>query len=224
MASSNNLLVEIQWLTRGYPQSPSFIFDKFNFKLFKNDFCFILGKSWVWKTTLIKFLIRYLSPPKKMIFYKKEDIARFTDNEVQKYRRKIWVIFQDYKLIEWKTVKQNILYPLEISGHNDENMNKRLNEILYKMELMDKKDVLVPYLSWWEKQRVAIARALINNPEFIIADEPTWNLDRETSQKIADLLIDINKNWNTILFITHDLELIEYVRSKYNDIKIVKLD
>lgn len=222
MSKAWELLVEIQWLTWWYKDSPTFVFDKFNFKLFKNDFCFILWKSWVWKTTLVKFLQRQIVPPKKMIFYKKEDIARFTDNEVQRYRRKIWVIFQDFKLIDWKTVKQNILYPLEISGHDDEKMRKKLNDILYKMDLMDKKDVLVPQLSWWEKQRVAIARALISNPEFIMADEPTWNLDRDTSQKIADLLIDLNKQWNTILFITHDLELVEYVKNKHN-IKIVNL-
>lgn len=220
---SDNLLVDIQWLIRWYPNSPSFVFNKFDFKLYKNDFCFISWKSGVWKTTLIKFLIRNLMPPKKMIYYKREDIARFSNKEVQFYRRKIWVIFQDYKLIEWKTVKQNILYPLEISWFNNDKMNKKLNEILYKMELMDKKDILSPHLSWWEKQRIAIARALINNPEFIIADEPTWNLDRETSLKIADILIDLNKIWNTILFITHDIELMNYVKDKHSKVKLFKL-
>ncbi len=220
--SENNLLVDIQWLTRWYINTPNFIFDKFDFKLYKNDFCFILWKSWIWKTTLTKFLIWQESIPKKMIFYKKEDISRFTENEIQSYRRKIWVIYQDYKLIDWKTVKENIIYPLEISWYDEEKINKKLNDILYKMDLMDKKDVLVPTLSWWEKQRVAIARALITTPEFIIADEPTWNLDKETSEKIVDILIDLNTQWNTILFITHDLELIEYAK-KYHNIRVIKL-
>lgn len=223
MPREKELLVEIQWLIWWYPNTPTFIFNKFDFKLYKNDFCFVMWKSWVWKTTLVKFLMRQLNPPKKMIYYKKEDISRFQDHEIQKYRRRIGVIYQDYKLIERKTVKQNIIYPLEIVWESQETINRRLNEVLYKMWLMDKKDTLIPYLSWWEKQRVAIARALITNPEFIIADEPTWNLDLNTAKKIADILIEINKSWKTILFITHDINLLEYVKSKY-DIKIVEMN
>lgn len=220
--NKSDLLVEIQWLTRGYEKSPSLIFDKFNFKIYKNDFYFILWRSWVGKTTLSKFLIRHLKPPKKMIFYKKEDIARFTDAEAQRYRRKIWVIYQDFKLIDRKTVQQNIAYPLELVWEDPLKIEKKVNDILYKMELMDKRDEKIPYLSWWEKQRVAIARALVAKPEFIIADEPTWNLDQDTSKRIADILIDINREWNTVLFITHDMELLEYIKTKIS-IKLVKL-
>lgn len=216
------LLIDIVWLTRWYKSSPSFIFDKFDFKLMKNDFCFICWKSWVWKTTLSKFLTRQLNFPRKMIFYKKEDLSRFSNREVQKYRRKVWVIYQDYKLINRKTVKENIIYPLEICWEKTNKINQKLNDILYKIWLFDKKDILIPYLSWWEKQRVSIARALISNPEFIIADEPTWNLDFITWQKIMDILIDLNKIWNTILFITHDISLIEYAKTKI-DARIVNI-
>jgi len=217
-----NLLVEIQWLTWWYPESPSMVFDKFDVKIFKNDFCFVIWKSWIWKTTLLNFLIRKFSPPKKMIYYKKEDIARFSNYEVQSYRRKIWMIYQDFKLIDWKTVKENIAYPLEIIWEDPSKIDKKVNEILYKTELMSKKDVLAPHLSWWEKQRVAIARALIGEPEFILADEPTWNLDQETSKKIADLLIEVNKAWNTIVFVTHDIQLLDYVKAKHN-VKIINM-
>lgn len=220
--SPENLLVDIQELRWGFPKSANFIFDKFNFKLYKNDFCFILGKSWVGKTTLTKFLIRQLSVPKKMIFYKKEDISRFTSSEVQWYRRRIWVIYQDYKLIDRKTVSENITYPLEIAWYKENKIKLKLDDMLEKMELKDRKDAMVPSLSWWEKQRVSIARALIANPEFIIADEPTWNLDRETAERIVDVLIDLNKQWNTIIFITHDLELINYARNQHN-VRIIKL-
>ncbi len=210
------LLVEIQDLTWGYPKSPSLIFDKFNFNLYKDDFCFVFGRSWVGKTTLIKFLIRSITPPPKMIFYRKEDISRFTKKEVQKYRRRIWVVYQDFKLIDHKTVKENVEYPLEILWAKYDIIKKRVNDILYRMNLMDKRNVYTPYLSWGEKQRVAIARALVTNPEFIIADEPTWNLDDQTSKEILDYLIELNKAWNTILFITHDLTLKDYVREKHS--------
>lgn len=216
-------LVEIEDLTWWYPWCPNFIFEKFNFKLDKQDFCFVLWKSGVWKTTLIKFLVRQLLPPKKMIFYKKEDIARFSNKEIQKYRRKIWVIYQDFKLIDYKTVQENIEYPMQIIWQKASFIKKKSNEILYKMNLMDKKTFYPPQLSWWEKQRVSIARALITDPEFIIADEPTGNLDKETSREISDYLVSLNEQGHTILFITHDLELMEYVKKQNKKIKSIKI-
>lgn len=217
-------LIEIENLTRGYPGSPSFVFKDFSFKLYPKEFVFIIGKSGSWKTTLVKFLIRQLKPPKKTIFFNKEDVSRFSDWEVQKYRRRLGVIFQDFKLIEWKTVWENIAYPLKLFRVPNNKIKEKVNKILYDLHLMDKKDELIPKLSWGEKQRVAIGRALITNPDFIIADEPTWNLDWETSKKIADIMISLNKQWNTILFITHDLMLVDYVKNKYPSSRVVNIN
>lgn len=220
--SDKDLLIEIQNLTWWYKWTPNFIFKDFNLNLYDEDFVFILWESWIWKTTLVKFLIRQLKPPKKMIFHKKEDIARFTNWEVQKYRRKIWVVFQDFKLIDYKTVKENIEFPLEIVWQKISKKQDKIDELLHNLNLTDKKNTLAPKLSGWEKQRVAIARALITNPEFIIADEPTGNLDKNTSYWIANTLMELNKKWNTIVFITHDLDLVKYVSSKHN-VKIIKI-
>jgi len=216
-------LIEIENLTWGYPSSHNFIFEKFNFKLFEWDFTILSWRSGRGKTTLIKFLIRQLRPPKKSVFFKKEDIARFSNSEVQKYRRNIWVIFQDFKLIEWKSVFENIAYNLEMRWEKKSNIEKKVNEVLYKVWLFDKKDIKIPYLSWWEKQRVAIARALVGDPKFIIADEPTGNLDSQTAKQIADLLIDLNNQWNTVLFITHDTNLIMYIKNKQKNIKEIEI-
>jgi len=216
-------LIEIENLTWGYPSSHNFIFEKFNFKLFEGDFTILLWKSGSWKTTLVKFLIRQLKPPKKSIFFRKEDIARFSNSEVQKYRRNIWVIFQDFKLIEWKTVFENIAYNLEMRWEKKDKIEKKVNEVLYKVWLFDKKDEKIPYLSWWEKQRVAIARALISNPKFIIADEPTWNLDTQTAIQIANLLIELNNQWNTVLFITHDINLVNYIKNHKKWVREVEI-
>jgi len=216
-------LIEIENLKWWYESSYKFLFDNFSFKLYERDFLILLWRSGSGKTTLVKFLIRQLKPPRKTIYFKKEDISRFSDSEVQKYRRNIWVIFQDFKLIDWKTVYENIAYNLEMRGENKEKIEKKVNEVLYKVGLFDKKDVKIPYLSWWEKQRVAIARALVSDPQFIIADEPTGNLDPLTAKQIVDLLIDLNNQWNTVLFITHDMNLVSYLKSKKKWVREVDL-
>jgi cell division transport system ATP-binding protein len=156
------------------------------------------------------------------MFHKKEDIARYGTKEVQAYRRNIGVVYQDFKLIERKNVAENIAYPLEIAGIGKKKRNEKVDQILKLLELEDKKKTKIPLLSGGEKQRVAIGRALINNPEFIIADEPTGNLDRENSKKIAQTLIKLNKQGNTIVLITHDQQLMQRV-NKHHDTKTIEL-
>lgn len=213
-------IIKIENLTRWYDSSQN-IFDGFNFQLDRKDFCFLTGKSWVGKTTLVKFLLRQLTPPHKMIFYKKEDLSRYDDDEVQLYRRNLGVVFQDYKIVDNQTVEENVLLPLTI--WNDPVDQDHIKKILKLLKIEDKKDTLCKYLSWWEKQRVSIARALASDPEFIIADEPTGNLDRDNTTAIADALIELNNSGHTILFITHDQKLIEYCKSKNEEIRVVEL-
>lgn len=216
MDSHSAPLIDIQWLTRWYPESPKPLFQDLTLTLKSQDFCFVVGKSGVGKTTLIKFLIRQLVPPKKMIFHKQEDIARYTDKEVQAYRKNLGVIFQDFKLIEWKNVFENIVHPLRLDGYEiTPEIEQRVDSILETLEMTDKKESSILHLSGGEKQRVAIARALIREPQFLIADEPTGNIDDEAARTIADIMITLNKKWHTILFITHDHTLIEYVNTKH---------
>ncbi len=215
-------LISIEGLTRRYPKTNTSVFEGLECTIEPHDFCFIVGRSGVGKTTLVKFLIRQLQPPKKMIFHAQEDIARFTRDEVQTYRRRIGVIYQDFKLIEWKTVAENVAYPLEIVGVEKTLVDQKVDYVLWLVWLQSKKETNITFLSWGEKQRVAIARALINSPEFIIADEPTGNLDHEAALKVADTLIELNKAGHTIIFITHNLQLIEYVREK-QAIKVMEL-
>ena len=143
-----------------------------------------------------------------------DDMAHYTDADIQRYRRKIWIVFQDYKLIDALSVKDNIIYPLKIQWDDDATIQAKYRAITSKLHIEDINKLSCETLSWWEKQKVAIARAMINNPEFIIADEPTGNLDWEYTQEIWDVLIEANKMWNTILLITHDVHLLNYIKSK----------
>ena len=212
--SSFESLIEIQNLTWWYPDTPNLIFDHLNMTIFTWDFIFLVWKSGAGKTTLVKFLIRQLTPPKKTIFFKKEDIARFDDTEVQHYRRKIWVIYQDYKLLEWRTVYQNLIVPLHIQWVHTNQYEKQISHYLQLIGLEHKIHTPIEHLSWWEKQRVTIWRALLSQPEFFIADEPTWNLDRDNSILVADTLIKLHKEWNTVILISHDAQLIKYISER----------
>lgn len=207
-------LIAIKDLTRWYPDSKKPLFKKLNFELFKWEFTVVIGKSGVWKSTLVKFLIWQFRPFTRTVYYKMDDMARYSDADIQKYRRKIWIVFQDYKLIDALSVKENITYPLKLEDQDDATIQSKYREITSKLHIEDINKMDCKALSWWEKQKVAIARAMINNPEFIIADEPTGNLDWEYTQEIWDLLIEANNIWNTILLITHDVHLLDYIKSK----------
>lgn len=207
-------LIAIKDLTRWYPDSKKPLFKKLSFELFKWEFTVIIGKSWVWKSTIVKFLIWQLRPYTRTVYYRMDDMAHFSDADIQKYRRKIWIVFQDYKLIDALTVKENITYPLRLKWDDDATIQAKYRNITSKLHIEDINKLDCNALSWWEKQKVAIARAMINNPEFVIADEPTGNLDWDYTQEIWDLLIEANKTWNTILLITHDVHLLNYIKSK----------
>lgn len=209
-------LIAIKDLTRWYPDSKKPLFKKLNFELFKWEFTVVIGKSGVWKSTLVKFLIWQFRPFTRTVYYKMDDMARYSDADIQKYRRKIWIVFQDYKLIDALSVKENITYPLKLEDQDDATIQSKYREITSKLHIEDINKMDCKALSWGEKQKVAIARAMINNPEFIIADEPTGNLDWEYTQEIWDLLIEANNIWNTILLITHDVHLLDYIKSKTN--------
>gem|GEM_PF-2052583 len=133
LMAHNELLIDIQSLTWGYTDSPSLVFDHFDFQLHRDDFCFVIGKSGIGKTTLVKFLMRELMPPKKMVFFKQEDLARLTTAEVQRYRRRIGVVFQDYKLIPHKTAYENIIYPLQVMGEDISQHHEYVIELLHEV-------------------------------------------------------------------------------------------
>lgn len=176
-----------------------------------------MGKSGAGKSTLVKFIIGDIKFPLRTIYHKSEDLARYSDFEIQMYRRKLGIVFQDYKLMNDLTVKENITYPMNLYEVGEDTTERRFKKLKERLNLHDLQHTPVKLLSGGEKQKVAIARSLIHEPEFIIADEPTWNLDRKHTQQIADLLIESNTMWNTILLITHDIHLLEYLKLKQKE-------
>ncbi len=215
-------LITIKELTRWYPDSKTPLFNKLNFELCKGDFTVIVGRSGVGKSTIVKFLIGQIKPAKRAVYYKMDDMAHFSDSEVQKYRKKIWIVFQDDKLIKSLSVKDNIVYPLRLENMDDTTIQSKYRNISTKLHIENLNRLDCRAISGWEKQKVAIARAMINDPEFIIADEPTGNLDWEYTQEIGDLLVEANNMWNTILLITHDIHLLNYIKTKVK-VKVFKM-
>lgn len=180
-----------------------------------NEFFVLTGKSGTGKTTLVKFITGKLTPPEKTIFYKKQDISTFSTDDIQILRKRLGIIFQDYQLLEDLSVRENIVYPLELYELGETIIDSKLKQVLQKVNVKHLLDTPVKLLSSGEKQRVALARALIHDPELIIADEPTGNLDRENTQVVADILIQANKEGNTIFLITHDIHLLNYLKAKH---------
>jgi len=186
-----------------------------SFSLEEKEFFVLTGKSGTGKTTLVKFITGKLTPPNDAIFYNSQDIATLTSEDIQILRKRLGIIFQDYQLLEDLSVKENITYPLHLYELGETVIESKLRQVLQKVNVKHLLDKPAKLLSSGEKQRVALARALIHDPEFIIADEPTGNLDRENTQVVADILIEANKTGNTIFLITHDIHLLNYLKEKH---------
>ena len=181
----------------------------------KGEFVYLIGKTGTGKSSFMKNLYGDLPLQQgegEIVGY---DLATLKENDIPFLRRKLGVIFQDFQLLNERTVKDNLLFVLNATGWKDKSeMNVRIDKVLDKVG-MKTKSFKYPYqLSGGEQQRVAIARALLNDPELILADEPTGNLDPQTSVEVMEVLKEINKNGNTILMATHDYALILKYPSK----------
>jgi cell division transport system ATP-binding protein len=173
------------------------------------DFVFLIGTSGSGKTSFIRSIIGALAPTKwSIITHHDKKLKDLSKNELLKYRRSIGVIFQDFKLLSKKTVYENVAFAMEVCGYTDETISRRVPEVLAQVGLLQKKNKFIEALSGWELQRTAIARALIHNPDIIIGDEPTGNLDPKNAEEIIALLLKLNSEWKTILLATHDDRLV----------------
>jgi cell division transport system ATP-binding protein len=178
------------------------------------DFVFLVGPSGAGKSTFIRLLIREQLPTSGRVMVAGKDLARMRRGQVPKLRRRIGIVFQDFRLLPAKTVYENVAFALEVTGASRAHIRERVPQLLNLVGLHEHDDHLPTQLSGGEQQRVAIARALVHDPAMLIADEPTGNLDPVTSWEIIQLLIQINELGTTVLMATHNQEIVNAMRRR----------
>lgn len=180
----------------------------------RGEFVSIVGFSGAGKTTLLRLILGELKPSSGSIFFDSINISKLKQRQLNKYRRNIGVIFQDFRLISNKTVYENVAFAMEAAGKRDEDIAKDVPHVLKLVGLSDKSDNFPDELSGGESQRTAIARAIVNNPDVIIADEPTGNLDPINTSDIIELLKKINNFGTTIILTTHDKSIVNSLKKR----------
>ncbi len=178
------------------------------------EFVTLIGPSGAGKSTLIHTLIGALKPSRGMISVDGHDITQLDRNKLQEFRRKIGIVFQDFKLLPKKTVFENVSFAMEVCGIPEAEARKRVKEVLEIVGLTRQAHQFPHQLSGGEKQRTAIARALVHDPKLFIADEPTGNLDPESAEEVLRILQKININGATVLLATHNQYLVDNVRKR----------
>lgn len=180
-----------------------------NFKINKGEFVFLTGHSGAGKTTLFNLLAGFDKPSSGTIVVADYSIEDLAPEETPYFRRKVGVVFQDFKLLNSRTVAENLVLPLEILGTSQQMIQDKKNQMLTSLGLKDKEFFYPDQLSGGEKQRLAIGRALISQPEVIIADEPTGNLDAGLSRDVMKVFEDFNAMGTTVFIATHDQQLVQ---------------
>ncbi len=185
-----------------------------SFVIEKGDFVFVVGASGSGKSTLIRLLLKELEPTTGRIMVGGRDLTRLRRSKVPLLRRNIGCVFQDFKLLPSRTAAENVAYALKVQGESRNSIRRKVPEVLNLVGLSHKTNSLPDELSGGEQQRVSIARAFVNHPPLLVCDEPTGNLDPDTSVGIMQLLYRINRAGTTILMATHDREMVDKMRKR----------
>ncbi|HET6227071.1 MAG TPA: ATP-binding cassette domain-containing protein [Bacteroidia bacterium] len=196
-------------------QKHNLVLTNVSLKIDKGEFVYLLGKTGSGKSSLLKSLYGDITLKEGSATVAGYNLATIKRKDIPFLRRKLGIVFQDFQLLTDRSVNDNLLFVLRATGWNDkEKMQKRIQEVLEKVHLTTKGFKMPHELSGGEQQRIAIARALLNDPELILADEPTGNLDPETSEGIMKLLMEISKNGRAVLIATHDIMMYQKFPSR----------
>lgn len=180
----------------------------------KGEFVFIVGNSGSGKSTMIKLLLKELDATSGKIVVNGQDLEKMRRRQVAKYRRKLGVVFQDFRLLKDRNVYENVAFAQRVIGRPTRVIKKRVPEVLTLVGLAEKYKFRPKELSGGEQQRVAIARALVNRPDILLADEPTGNLDPQNAMEIMKLLEEINDRGTTVLVVTHNKEIVNAMKKR----------
>ncbi len=206
-------MIEFQNVSKVYDNG-AVALDNVTIHIEKGEFVLVVGHSGAGKSTLFKLLTHEVIPDEGSVIVNNVDVTRIKGSKVPMLRRKLGVVFQDFRLLPNKTVGENIAFALEVIEEKRSVIKEKVNHVLDLVGLTDKKDDYPEDLSGGEQQRVAIARAIVNRPAVLIADEPTGNLDPITSRDIVDLFKRINNYGTTVVMITHNMDIVSYLNKR----------
>ncbi len=214
-------MIRVQSVFKAYGNN--YILNDINLNINKDEFVFLVGPNGVGKSTLLKMFYRAEVPSKGNVTIGRFNLSKLTPGQIPLLRRSVGVIFQDYKLLLRRTVYENVAFALEVVGKGHGEIYRRVHQVLELVNLTHKVKDLPGTLSGGEQQKVCIARALINNPPILLADEPTGNLDPDTSWEIMHLLEKINESGTIVVVATHDKEIVDNMRKRVVEIKYGKI-
>lgn len=212
-------MITFDHVTKLYKNSTKPALSDVNFAIDPGEFVFLVGSSGSGKSSLLRLMVKEEKPTSGTVMVNGIDLAKLRNRKVPAFRRKLGIVFQDFRLLGNKTVFDNVAFGMEVIGKSRREIREHVPEILELVGLEGKGKRLPSELSGGEQQRVAVARAFINNPAILIADEPTGNLDPATSVGIMKLLDRINRTGTTIIMATHDVAIVDQMRKR-----IIQLD
>jgi cell division transport system ATP-binding protein len=212
-APTSSAMVVFENVTKIYEPDVAALRDV-SFAIDKGEFIFIVGASGSGKSTIVRLVLKELEPTAGRIVVGGRDLNRLKRSKVPLLRRNVGCVFQDFKLLPNRTAAENVAYALKVQGESSSSIRRKVPEVLNLVGLAHKMSSLPDELSGGEQQRVSIARAFVNHPPLLICDEPTGNLDPDTSVGIMQLLYRINRSGTTILMATHDREMVDKMRKR----------
>ncbi|MBQ1914133.1 MAG: cell division ATP-binding protein FtsE [Selenomonadaceae bacterium] len=207
-------MIHMRDVSKVYEDNGAMALDHVSVDIGKGEFVFIVGASGAGKSTFIRMLFREVLPSSGVLEVNGRDVMKMEESEVPYLRRGLGVIFQDYRLLPDKTVYENVAFAMQVIEAPRRHIQRSVNSVLDVVGLREKYKAFPSQLSGGEQQRVAIARAIVNAPAIVIADEPTGNLDPETSWDIMDIFLRINKSGTTIVMATHDKTIVDTLRRR----------
>lgn len=206
-------MIEMKDVYKTYPNGVKAI-NGINVKINQGEFVYVVGPSGAGKSTFIKMMYREEQPTSGQIIVNGVNLEKLKNSKVPIFRRNLGVVFQDFKLLPKLTVYENVAFALEVIEEHPDQIKTRVMEVLDLVKLKHKVRSLPDELSGGEQQRISIARSIVNNPKVVIADEPTGNLDPETSWEIMDIFKEINKRGTTVVMATHNREIVNTIRKR----------